>query len=174
MSIHRVLSAERLAAETSPRSRQFHGMIRRMAVRETARALWTLLGHEQVKEKPIVEVFSGIGIYARPAGDAEVIVVNVSGARHPVVIATRDEDARRAMAADLKAGDTCVFNGVARVIIRADGTIEITGGKILMGEGIFVEAGPTSEGVVTGKGTDPYSGLTYAALGNASSKVFAK
>lgn len=176
MGVEQHLSAERLAREVAPFVRKTLGTLRKMAIRATARAQWVLLGHEKVFEKPTAEVFSGIGIYARPidAADAEVIVANISGAGNPVIIATRDETARRAMAADLGPGDTCVFNRTARVIIRANGTIEVTGSTVKLGTGTFVPAGPTSDGVVTGKGSDPYTGLTYAALGNASSQVLAK
>lgn len=129
MGIHRVLSAERLAAETSPRSRQFHGMIRRMAIRETARSLWVMLGHEKVSEKPLAEPFLGIGIYARPPTGtrAEAIVANVGGAAQPVVLAARDEDTRRAIAkaVGLKADETILYNSVIVVLCRATGVVEI-------------------------------------------------
>ncbi len=129
MGIHRVLSAERLAAETSPSRRQFHGMIRRMAIRETARSLWVMLGHEKVNEKPVAEPFTGIGIFARPPTGtrAEAIVASVSGAGHPAVIAVRDEDTRRviAKAVELKADETVLYNSVVVVLCRATGQVEI-------------------------------------------------
>ena len=36
------------------------------------------------------------------------------------------------------------------------------------------ETGPTAEGVVVGRGVDPFTGQTYNTLGSSSSKVFAK
>lgn len=176
MGVESYLTREKLLGEIAPQLRALLGSIRKVGIIGTARALWTLRGHDQVSEKPVAEAFTGIGFYARPiaGADAEAIVLNVAGAGNPVVIATRDEAARRMKAADAGPGDTVVFNRAARVIIKADGTIEVTGAKVKLGEGVFVEAGPTSEGVVRGTGTDPFTGLTYAALGNASTKVFAK
>src|SRR5690606_8766430 len=76
------------------------------------------------------EVFAGIGFASRPAtnGTPEAIVVNVGGAKVPVIVATRDHRTLKAVLADLgelEAGSTLVHNGAAVVYVRANGTVEI-------------------------------------------------
>ena len=59
-----------------------------------------------------------------------------------------------------------------RVILVSSVPVEITAPKVILGPdpGDIIEA---TDGVVTGQGLDPFTGQTYAALGNTSSKVFA-
>jgi phage gp45-like len=71
-------------------------------------------------------VFSGVGFYARPkvGHNAEAVVVFPGGAANPIIIATRDEDARKAMA-KLNADETAVFNSTTVILIKKDGTVEV-------------------------------------------------
>ena len=59
-----------------------------------------------------------------------------------------------------------------RVILVSSVPVEITAPKVILGPdpGDIIEA---TDGVVTGQGLDPFTGQTYAALGNTSSRVFA-
>lgn len=178
MGVRDQLSTARLAAEVAPMVRKLVGAARRMAVAaSSARAAWTLFGHDKVDEKPTAEVFDtgGLCIYARPlnGADVDVVVQNIAGAAHPIVIASRDMAARKAMAGNLAPGDACVFNPAktAKVYLRANGTIEVSGAQVLLGQGVFVAL---QDGVVTGKAQDSYTGLTQGALGNASAVVQAK
>jgi hypothetical protein len=119
--------------------------VRRVRVAASSGDAWGYLGYqypdlrgkgttitEGAEDEP-VEVFSGVGIFARPAeGDAsEALLVNVGGkAEHGVIAALRNEDARRRYVeefGELAPGEVAIFNSVAksRVIVRADGSIEI-------------------------------------------------
>lgn len=101
-----------------------------MAVRLTSRPLWQVVGHillDNSTETRNVEVFTGVGFYARPHdnGRAEAIVIATGGsAGHFVAIATRDEDTRKKVAADLAENETQMHNDVAILRIKADGSIE--------------------------------------------------
>lgn len=105
-----------------------------MVVEVAAGALWQLSGHEGEVEDE-VPVFSGIGFASRPptgSDSAEAIVVYVEGAgSHPIVIATRDEDLRRALDAikDMAADEAAIFNSQARVHVKANGTVEVDDGS---------------------------------------------
>jgi phage gp45-like len=116
--------------ETGELLRLVRGLIRRMRVTLTTGARWQLLGQRGGAggdETIDVEAFTGIGVYARPpsSGNPEAITAAVGGARTPVIVATRDEATRRAVAGDLAEGETAVYNDKAIVVIKADGTVEI-------------------------------------------------
>lgn len=115
-------------------------MIRRVVPDKTAGGLWGILGYETEDDcegdgaEP-VDVFQGIGIYARPGPDdrSEAVMVLVGGeAQHDALIALRNEDARRRYVdffGDIKAGEVAIFpsRGDCRIILKQDGTIEIGG-----------------------------------------------
>jgi phage gp46-like protein len=122
------------------------GAIRRMAVTLSAKALWQLTGFRLVDENgqvknevALAEAFTGIGFYARPpeGGKPEAIVINVNDAQHPVAIAVRDEKTRQAVAGALKLDESAMFNTVAIVVVKSNGTVEIR------------SAGGTAEKLVT-------------------------
>lgn len=105
--------------DTDPTLRSLRGMVRRLAITATARVLWQLSGVRNLDgstEAMSVEVFPGIGFYARPPAQAraEAIVVNAGGANAPAVVATRDEDTRKAVA-DLAEDEAAMFNSQAVV-----------------------------------------------------------
>lgn len=115
--------------QTSTAERERLGAIRRMAVNLTSGSFWRVLGHllfGNVREQHDAEVFSGIGFYARPkaGANAEAIVAFVGGASNPIIIATRDEDARKAIA-QLDDDSTAMFNTATIIVIKPDGTVEI-------------------------------------------------
>jgi phage gp45-like len=116
--------------ETSSDRRSSLGMVRRMAIKLTSGTFWQALGHllldSTTPETRDVEVFSGIGFYARPKAGAnvEAMVVFPAGASNPVVIATRDEDARKAVA-NLDQDSTAMFNRSTIIVCKPDGTVEI-------------------------------------------------
>jgi phage gp45-like len=117
-----------LGREVDPFYARVAGMIRRVAIGVTTRALWQLVGHRMPDgiETIPAEVFSGIGFYSRPpsTGSPEAVVVNVGDAKTPVVVATRDEKTRAAVAA-LSADEAAVFNTKAILVVKAGGTIEL-------------------------------------------------
>lgn len=122
-------TVEELARTTNPTLRRIAGALRRMAVTLTARPLWHVVGHRTLDgsdETAVAEVFPGVGFYARPsrAGKPEAIVVHVGGASHPVVIATRDEKTRAAVAS-IAEDEAILYSSTAVVHVRADGTVEI-------------------------------------------------
>lgn len=123
-------SISKLAERTDPLVNRVAGMIRRMAIQTTARALWQLVGYRNpdgTNETMPVEQFGGIGFYARPpaSGKPEAIVVMVGGPTSPAIVATRDEATRAAMVGNLESDETAVYSSKAVVLIKADGTIEI-------------------------------------------------
>lgn len=115
-------------AELSTDRRNTLGLVRRMAVKLTSGAFWQTLGHlllDNTQEVRGAEVFSGIGFYARPKADhrAEAIVVFPGGAANPIIVATRDEDARKAVA-QLGADETAMFNSQTIIVVKGS-TVEI-------------------------------------------------
>jgi hypothetical protein len=104
------------------------GSIRRMAITLTAKVLWQLTGHtiDGVVEVLRAEPFTGIGFYSRPpaTGKPEAIVANLIDADAPVVIAARDEKTRAAAVGEIEADETAVYNSLAILHFKEDGTIE--------------------------------------------------
>jgi hypothetical protein len=121
--------AEQFAQQIGSFRRELAGMVRRMSVRFTGGGIWQLAGHllfGSNREAREIELFPGIGIYARPpkgSTSAEAIVANAGGQNNPAVIATRDE-AVRAKVNDIAEDETATYNTLARVYVKADGTIE--------------------------------------------------
>lgn len=116
--------------EVSSSVRTGAAMIRRMAVTLTSGAFWRVVGHKLIDGKPETrdaEVFSGIGFYSRPKAGHQVdaLVVFPGGAANPIIIATRDEDARKAVAAGIAQDETIAFNSSTIVLVKANGTVEI-------------------------------------------------
>lgn len=116
--------------ETSPDTRDWRGMIRRVAISLTSGASWQAIGHilldGRTRETRDAEVFPGIGFYARPAAgvNAEAIVAFVGGASNPHIVATRDEDTRKKVA-QLDQDETAMFNSTTIAAARKDGTFEV-------------------------------------------------
>jgi hypothetical protein len=113
----------------SHEARALAGMIRRVAVTLTSSSFWQVVGHllidGKTKERREVEVFSGIGFDARPSGDsnAEGIMANVGGMENPILLAHRDEDARK-LWPKLRSNETRVFTRKAAVTLSQDPIIE--------------------------------------------------
>lgn len=111
-------------------ARDLAGKIRRMAITLTSRSFWQVVGHRLLDgstETRDVEIFSGVGFYARPPADGkpEAMVAFQEGGANPVIIAVRDEKTRRAVAGAIGANESIMYNTVAVVLIKAGGTVEI-------------------------------------------------
>lgn len=119
-----------IRAETSVDKRNEAGRIRHMAVRLTEGGSWQVAGHllidTRTREVISGDVFGGVGFAARPAAraNAEAVIVFPGGASNPVIVATRDEDLRRAMG-ELAQNETAMFNRLVTVLCGADGTVEV-------------------------------------------------
>ncbi len=118
--------------EGAPERRRTDGMIRRMPIGITGGVRWRVTGHllldSRTREAYDAEVFGGVGFYARPksGSNAEAIVVFPGDdAQNPIIIATRDEDARKAIAKLAEDDSTAVFNSQTIILIKKDGTVEI-------------------------------------------------
>lgn len=115
-------------AETSPSERSAAARVRRMAIRLTSGVFWRLAGHLLLdgvtREARDAEVFSGIGFFSRPKQGANAEAVVVGDAENPIIIATRDEAVRQAIAR-LEQDSTAIYNTMAIVVIKPDGTIHI-------------------------------------------------
>lgn len=117
-----------LARITDPLLRRLIGAIRRMTVTVTSKTLWQLSGYQVDKVETLpAEPFTGIGFYSRPpaSGKPEAIAVFAGGAKSPAIVATRDEDTRKAVAGGIAADETIVFSSAAVVYVRANGTVEV-------------------------------------------------
>lgn len=152
--------------------------IRRVAIDSSGGSDWGFRGYEfedpdtgatvcEGEGDPGVPVFQGIGIYARPSGEgAEAIMLHVgTEADHPLLASVRDEDGRRAYVSEhgeIAAGEVAIYNGDGRgrVLVRADGSIEITSE---IGIAIKSKAGIAEPGI---KGTTYRTAedLLFAAL----------
>ena len=118
---------------TNPALIAARGLVRRLAVSKAAALLWDLLGVQvgtspTARERIKAEPFYGIGIMALPStnGAPEAIVLNVSGAQAPVIVAARDAKAQQAaVPSTMVAGDVCLYSDGAIVYVRANGTVEI-------------------------------------------------
>lgn len=121
------------ADHNAPDRRDLVGRIRRMAISLTSKALWQVLGHvlpDGRTETRTADVFSGNGLYSRPGSSdrPEAIVLFPGGAGHPVIVASRNEDARKRVEAALGAlaeGATWLYSGAAVVHVTASGQIEL-------------------------------------------------
>lgn len=125
-------SAKQHARAGDPIEVKLRNLVRRFSVTGTKGALWKLLGIRGLEgdETGSAEVFHGVGITARPPvdGQPEAIVVNVGGAKAPVIVATRDQRTLAGVLAELgelEAGSTLVYSAGAIVYVRANGTVEI-------------------------------------------------
>ena len=127
-----------LADSVGSAARALLGSMRRMAIKVTSAALWQVIGHRMLdggRETRDAEVFYGIGIWARPKSSerAEALVAFLGGnSGSPAIVASRNEDARRAVAAALNGGaglaeGEAVFygSGGALLHVKADNTAEL-------------------------------------------------
>lgn len=159
-------TARTLRARQGEEQRKLRGLLRRVSIAASG-AFWQLVGYEDGADRETwddVESFGGgIGIVARPRrGHGEAIVAHVGGEHgHPVVIAMRERGVEIAIGED----ETAIYTSKAKVLIKADGTIELGGvGAVLT----------PLDGVVHGRGIDPFTGAPYSALGNVSLVVKAE
>lgn len=112
---------------------RIRNLVRRVSIADSADAsAWKLGGVSDGSntEAHTAEVFSGIGIYARPANaSAEAILVSVGGqSNNPAIVGVRDEAMRASIEKALggvAAGETVVFNPTSVVYLRGNGLIEI-------------------------------------------------
>jgi phage gp45-like len=126
-------SPHELANQGWPLERFVRGMIRRMAVTLTTGVLWQVRGYKGGAnatggdETPNYEPFTGIGFYSTPpsSGKPEAIVTHYGSTKTGAIVALRDEATRKVGAGDLAQGETCVYNDQARVIVKANGAVEI-------------------------------------------------
>jgi phage gp45-like len=131
-------------------SRIAANMIRRVAVRVTSSRFWEFDGFKgEFDDAP---VFSGIGFYSRPeegSKAAEAIVVKVQGnADHPVIVATHDEDLRRAHAEirDMDFGEAGMVSRGAFVKVTKDGDVII---RAAAGREVLVDDGSGAQELAT-------------------------
>lgn len=122
-------SVDTLRGEASRAAAAAWGAVRRMAVTLTAKALWQLAGFnlgDGNTETFNAELFTGVGVYARPpsSGKPEAIVVSVGAAKTMVIVGIRDEATRAAVAGGLAEDETMVFNSQVVLYMKSDGTIE--------------------------------------------------
>lgn len=118
------------AQDTDPVTLQLRGMVRRMAITLTTKALWQLAGYllpDGTQETLTAEPFVGIGIYARPPSSTQpqAIVVMVGGAKAPAIIAVRDEATRAAVAGAIAQDETMLFNSTTCAHVTADGHVDL-------------------------------------------------
>jgi hypothetical protein len=123
-------STDARRGQTSPEAREGLQMLRRMPVKLSGGATWQVLGHRLLNGKREVrnpEQFSGVGFFARPHASHKVdsLVAFPGGAQNPIIAATRDEDLRKLVAADLDQDEAMMANTVAVVYLKKTGSAEI-------------------------------------------------
>lgn len=118
-----------LRSSLDPFRARVRGAVRRFAITLTSKVLWQLAGHkiDGAAEVLRAEPFAGIGIAARPpaTGKPEAIVVMLTDAEAPVIVAIRDEKTRAAVAGALKEDETAVFTSKLIALLGADEKIEL-------------------------------------------------
>jgi phage gp45-like len=157
--------------------RTLSNALRRVAVHASGGRLWQLAGFvgEVFTDVP---VFHGVGYKARPAGDAEAVLLKIQANPDlPVVIALRDVDAEAAFESargELAAGETAIFTGSgAYVVIDRLGNVNVVPsatGTVNLGAETLL---PT-QGVVNGEAIDTFTQKTQFLIGNASPFVKAR
>lgn len=120
---------EDFANETGPLARRLAGLVRRMTISRST-GLWQVSGHrllDNTTETHDAEPFTGIGFYSRPpaTGKPEAIAVFSGDTGKPVIVATRDEKTRQAMAGSLAEDETAIFNSSSIILMKADGTVRL-------------------------------------------------
>lgn len=154
-------------------SEAMHGLrdlARRLAV-SLSGDMWQLEGYtDPVTGKAEVfegvEVFQGIGIRSRPRrGAGEVVVLNLGGGAHPVVVATRDREIEVALDED----ETAIFNSNAVVKILKTGEVLVrakSGAEVIVDDGGGAAALATKgdlDGIRTWLLTHTHTGVTTGA-----------
>lgn len=117
-----------LKNEQNAAARFARSLLRRMTVSLHKGRLWQVVGHiiGSETETSDCEPFQGIGFAARPDSSerAEAIVAQLGDSRHVVIVATRNEDARRIWDALILANTASMFNNLVIVRCTEDGTVE--------------------------------------------------
>lgn len=139
--------------------------------------LWQSLQLRVLKDETLDDVervqqygFTSVPKAPSAAGAAEAVVVFMGDRSSGVVIAVDD---RRYRLKSLAAGEVAIYDDLGQ-------KVHLTRTKIVIKPkvGNTVEIGDEGlgalDGVVHGSGIDPFTGLTYTALGNASAVVKAK
>lgn len=111
------------------------------------------------------------GLASSPPAGAQGVVIAPAGRREESVLLMTDD--RRSRPIGLAAGDVVLYDAHgSRISLVEAGIVAVpaAGKSVQLGE-----AGLTAlNGAVHGQAIDPLTGLTYAALGAASSTVFVK
>lgn len=123
------------AEANKPRNRTLAGLVRRMVVTLARGGRWQLRGFKALGEVANdVEVFQGIGIFARPPDPSspakatvEAVVLNLGDSDAPIVVAVRDARTQAAVAAALAADTTILYNSVVGVRLTPAGLLELRG-----------------------------------------------
>jgi len=107
------------------------------------------------------------GLTSRPVVGGRVLAARVGGREDdPVIICANDPSYRPT---GLQPGETALYD-------LAGKRVELVSGKVIVVRGgatIYLGSDGlgTSAGVVTGAGVDPFTGVTYQALGNSIDEV---
>lgn len=123
-----------------------------------------------------VDQLAQYGFASVPLEGADAIVVAVQGKAEDLVIIAVDD--RRHRPTGLQPGDVCLYdhrgNQITlksdRIACAAPERVEFVSPRVDLGESDLL----ATAGVVQGEAVDPFTGLTHFALGNASTRVFAK
>lgn len=117
-----------------------------------------------------VEHLQPYGLSSAPLDGAQALVLCVGGQReHGVAVAVGD---RRYRPTNRPAGEVTLYDHRGQLVRLAESGVAVVpaaGGKVRLGSDGLTSA----NGVVHGAAIDPLTGLTYAALGVASSTVLA-
>lgn len=124
-------TTEEWREQISSEFRAMAGMVRLMPIKLTVGQAWRVEGHllldSRTREVHDAPVFMGVGFASRPApnANAEAVVVFPGGSSNPVIIATRDEDARKLINSQVDQDAAAVFNRSTIILVKPNGTVEI-------------------------------------------------
>jgi phage gp45-like len=119
-----------------------------------------------------VERFGEFGFVSRPPAGTEVLLISLGGDRgHTIAVATENRDVRPQGLAEGEAGIYAAAGGsvVARITLRADGTVEITAPSVTI-SGDLVVQGDVSDSVGSlQEFRDAYNAHTHGETGGTTS-----
>lgn len=130
-----------------------------------------------LESEPIdnAEHFQQYGFSSVPLTGAEAVVIFPGGDHsHPLVVAVDD---RRHRPKGLKAGEVTVYHqSGSSILLKDNGSIELRpkAGQTIDILEVAAGALDATDGAVTGKGIDTFTGSTYFVLGSASAKLRAE
>jgi len=148
------------------------GLILRALVRAVdsapLRQLLSLVIHADEDEPGSVDHWEPYGLTARPHAGAEALTLAVGGAADGIAVICVGD--RRYRIRGLATGEVALYDDLGQSVILTRTGIDVRSPRVRMGSDPAALVLPF-DGLVHGRGIDPFTGASYAAIGNASARV---